>query len=273
MLRLPILYTPETIEKQPIHDLYEDIYNVPDWTIEELGKGEVSETEILGMNLGDPDRPTIFMVATVHGTEWAAAYYALEFAKFLADPGDYVTDTSHVEYLRRKYNFFLIPVGCPWGYENNSRENANGVNINRDYRSVSQKETQTIIAAFNSLHPVAFLDCHEVQTVTDHPALFTHGSSFNGLVMEGIKRMRYVYEDEVVEYPALADTSGTAWANDQSSRYIDRVFGCLVESFRRSPTPGERRVFYGTNALYTMVTLFDSWFTTRVMNPIKPIML
>ncbi|MEW6357221.1 MAG: M14 family zinc carboxypeptidase [Planctomycetota bacterium] len=82
--------------------------------------------KIYSLNLGDSRKPKFLVYAATHGTEWEPAYGLLALAKRIAaSPSACGLDLD-------RYAFKFIPILNPWGYENESRKNANGVDINRN---------------------------------------------------------------------------------------------------------------------------------------------
>ncbi len=71
------------------------------------------------VNAGDANAKRVLLSAGIHGDEPAGVYALLEF---LAGPvKDYIKDI----------NFSIFPCLNPWGFENDCRFNANGIDINR----------------------------------------------------------------------------------------------------------------------------------------------
>lgn len=72
-------------------------------------------------------KPVILIISGVHGYERADV---LSTYKFFADM---CNRNPALMYLRENYKFKLIPIVTPGAYDNNSRTNENGVNINRNF--------------------------------------------------------------------------------------------------------------------------------------------
>lgn len=82
------------------------------------------------LNLGAAEGPLYFLYAAAHGSEWEPGYGLLAFAQRLA-AGE-LSDVVDLKRVRVK----IMPVLNPWGYVKMRRQNANGVDLNRqgDYR-------------------------------------------------------------------------------------------------------------------------------------------
>lgn len=75
----------------------------------------------------------VLIDANVHngqGDPIDPAFTVLWLCKFLSE--EYRTD-SVARYIRNNYDFVIIPLANPWGLDNKSYGNSNGVNINRNY--------------------------------------------------------------------------------------------------------------------------------------------
>jgi len=80
---------------------------------------------IFSLNLGTPGKPLYFMYAAAHGSEWEPGYGLMTFAKRIAEGRlDDVIDL-------KKVNIKIVPYINPWGYDNRRRQNARGVDLNR----------------------------------------------------------------------------------------------------------------------------------------------
>ena len=79
------------------------------------------------LNLGDEANPTLYVGASIHGWEWENSYGVLRFAEVLASQPDVEgLDTSRL-------HFVLMPIQNPWGHDHFTRQNARGVDLNRNF--------------------------------------------------------------------------------------------------------------------------------------------
>ena len=76
--------------------------------------------------------PKVIFLGGIHGHERYCNYEDYRFFKELVENW---TKNDVLEYLRFNVHFIVVPVQCPWGYQNKSRINSNGVNINRNHES------------------------------------------------------------------------------------------------------------------------------------------
>lgn len=103
--------------------------------------------------------PVILITGGVHGNEKMPPYALYRFIEML------VSDMSDsIRSIRDNVILKIIPVAVPWAFDNHSRENINGVNINRDFGINNQNPQQETIAIknwfdVNSTAPV-YIDFH-----------------------------------------------------------------------------------------------------------------
>jgi len=82
------------------------------------------------LNLGTPGKPLYFLYSSAHGSEWEPGYGLMTFARHIAEGR--LSDVIDLSAVRIK----IIPLLNPAGYDKMRRQNANGVDLNRqgDYR-------------------------------------------------------------------------------------------------------------------------------------------
>ncbi len=142
------------------------------------GEGPCSDgREMYTLRWGDPDRPTIYLGAAVHGWEWENCYGLLRLAELLGAGADFGLDASALHWV-------IMPVQNPWGFDHFTRQNADGVDLNRNFdhgwadypmpqdvavpwdynykgtRPASARETRIIQGLVNELRPIGLIDFH-----------------------------------------------------------------------------------------------------------------
>jgi hypothetical protein len=139
------------------------------------------------MSLGDERKPTVYLGAAIHGWEWENAYGLLRLAEILCeDPKVEGMDT-------RKLHFRIVPVQNPWGFDHFTRQNARGVDLNRNFdcaweelrdvqdvmvpwdynykgtRPASEPETRIIQRLIDRDRPVCAIDFHTADYILLRP--------------------------------------------------------------------------------------------------------
>jgi len=144
-----------------------------------IEEGEASDgNPILSLNVGEEGQPSFLFTGCIHGWEWEAPYGLLRLAELLGN------DPSLEGLPPGGYFVKIVPILNPYGYERNVRQNANGVDLNRnfdfgweeyesledvsvpwdfDYKGpspASEPETRTIQGIFKRHSFVATVDFH-----------------------------------------------------------------------------------------------------------------
>jgi len=156
--------------------------------------------ELWSFEIGDPANPTIYLGAAIHGWEWENAFGLLRFAELLCE-------NSKIERLdTRKLHFKILPIQNPWGYDHFTRQNARGVDLNRNFdchweklptiqdvaapwdynykgtQPASERETQIIQSIIDRYRPLCVIDYH----TADYIMLRAHKG--DTALMDGIHR-------------------------------------------------------------------------------------
>jgi len=134
--------------------------------------------DMWSFSLGDEANPTFYVGASIHGWEWENSYGVLRLAEVLAeDPNVEGMDTSRL-------HFRLVPIQNPWGHDHFTRQNARGVDLNRNFdcfwedladvqdvgmpwdynykgaRPASEPETQIMQGILGRHRPLSMVDFH-----------------------------------------------------------------------------------------------------------------
>lgn len=153
-------------------------------TKENLGKDQSGQFDIYGYSFktSNPrtqattikynERKIKVMLETVHNEQMNFAYL-FQYLKTVFE-----SDYRSPELAALKYNveYYVIPVGNPWGLNNGSRPNSRSVDINRNFPAgwkyiepgiqgsgtapLSEAETVIIYNKFNQFKPDIYISCH-----------------------------------------------------------------------------------------------------------------
>ncbi len=125
--------------------------------IEDIGSSVLGES-IKGISLGvGPNR--ILMWSQMHGNESTTTKAVLDLVNFLTTP------SSLSESILGNCTLYIIPILNPDGAKQYTRENANGVDLNRDAKSLTQPESKVLRSVFDSFKPDYCFNLHDQRTL------------------------------------------------------------------------------------------------------------
>lgn len=159
--------------------------------------------EMWSFSLGDPEKPSLYFGGALHGWEWENAFGLLRLMEVLCqDPQVEGLDT-------RQLHIKVLPIQNPWGYDHFTRQNARGVDLNRNFdchweelhdvqdlmvpwdynykgsRPASERETQVIQGILDRLRPRCVIDFHTADYVLLRP--HRGDAALISAIHEGIK--------------------------------------------------------------------------------------
>lgn len=121
-----------------------------------IGKS-VKNNSIYKLTLGT-GATKIFMWSQMHGNESTTTRSLFYFINWFLN-----SDLIH------DYKLYIIPVLNPDGLNQWTRENANGIDLNRDAQALSQPESKLLRAAFDSFEPDFCFNLHDQRTIYGTP--------------------------------------------------------------------------------------------------------
>jgi hypothetical protein len=101
----------------------------------------------------------ILLWSQMHGNESTTTKALFDLFNFLD------TDEEVVNQWKKKFSFYFIPMLNPDGAERYTRENANQIDLNRDFINLSQPESQLLMNVFNAFKPDFCFNLHDQRTV------------------------------------------------------------------------------------------------------------
>lgn len=137
-----------------------------------LGKDESNLYNIYGVTIGDPKKPTIFIITGVHGNEWQPIEPTI---KTLLDiENNEYFDSDMNEFILSNFSIAYIPVVNPYGlmqnnnhddgvyaYSNHAaRANFHRVDLNRGFNTMNQREHMLIRDFFKEFTVFSSADLH-----------------------------------------------------------------------------------------------------------------
>ncbi|MFO8079627.1 MAG: M14 family metallopeptidase [Armatimonadota bacterium] len=138
--------------------------------------------EMYTLRFGEEHRPTIYVGAALHGWEWENCFGLVRLAELLGTGIEIGFDPARLHWV-------IMPVQNPWGFDNFTRQNADGVDLNRNFdhgweeypmpqdlatpwdynykgtRAASARETQIIQGLVDRFRPVGLIDFHTAHYV------------------------------------------------------------------------------------------------------------
>lgn len=104
-------------------------------------------------------RTRILIWSQMHGNESTTTKAIFDFLNFLTKK------CSESEQILEKYTFCILPMLNPDGAKAYTRENANGVDLNRDAQNLSQPESIVLRTVFDDFKPDYCYNLHDQRTI------------------------------------------------------------------------------------------------------------
>jgi hypothetical protein len=101
----------------------------------------------------------ILMWSQMHGNESTTTKGLFDFINFLH------SNTNESERILSKFTFCILPMLNPDGAELYTRENANGIDLNRDAQNLSQPESILLQKTFEEFQPHYCYNLHDQRTI------------------------------------------------------------------------------------------------------------
>ena len=118
----------------------------------------VEDRTIYSLTIGK-GKTRILMWSQMHGNEATTTRALIDFVAFLT------SDHPKAIGFRDKITFQIIPMLNPDGSERYTRENANGVDLNRDFVNLSQPESRLLIESVDRFKPDYCFNLHDQRTI------------------------------------------------------------------------------------------------------------
>ena len=202
-------------------DLYDSLAQAhPDIAILDTIGYSVEGRPILVMKISDnPDKqepePEVRIVGTHHGNEWISTEIPILLTKWLLDNYG-VNDTA--TYLVNNREIYIMPIFNPDGHVDQTRYNANGIDLNRNYgymwngaggdtEPYGQPETQAMYEFSQKHNFLLSLSFHSygevVNYIWNYTPVRTADDRYNNLI--------YQYSEDYASYNNYWVTEGYDW--------------------------------------------------------------
>ena len=136
----------------PLLDHYREVFNVSVAGFSENG------VEIPLVSFGKGGKKVLIW-SQMHGNESTTTKALFDFFKFITSNKQATMD------LLSKHTFYVLPMLNPDGAALYTRENANGVDLNRDAQALSQRESKVLKSIFDALQPDLCLNMHDQRSI------------------------------------------------------------------------------------------------------------
>ncbi|HRG18942.1 MAG TPA: M14 family metallopeptidase [Flavobacterium lutivivi] len=124
-----------------------------------LVAGHSVENKILyKIEIGE-GKTKVFMWSQMHGNESTTTKALFDFINFLN------SDESLAKEFKEFFTFCILPMVNPDGAEKYARENANGIDLNRDSQELSQPESKVLRKVFEDFKPDYCYNLHDQRTI------------------------------------------------------------------------------------------------------------
>mgnify|MGYP003647350852 CR=1 FL=1 len=145
--------SPDSIK--PLIDTYKHIYE-----ISVLGKSEMG-LDIPLIKLGQGNK-IVLVWSQMHGNESTTTKAIFDLLKFINQKQHFQKEIA--EFLNT-HTLYIFPMLNPDGAKLYTRENAKGVDLNRDAQELSQKESQCLRRVFDAVKPSLCLNLHDQRSI------------------------------------------------------------------------------------------------------------
>ena len=139
----------------PLLEMNKNNFEVSTAGISELGK------EIPLITFGKGDKKVLAW-SQMHGNESTTTKAIFDFLKFLGQKKAFKEEISR---FLNNYTLYIIPILNPDGAELYTRENSNGIDLNRDAKLLSQTESIVLRKIYDNVKPQICLNLHDQRTI------------------------------------------------------------------------------------------------------------
>ena len=219
-----------------------------------IGQDESGDYNIYSFKIGNPSKPKIYIMASMHGTEWHGTIIILEFVERLLKRT--FPDSQFVSKLLGSYCLVIVPVMNPWGYDRQYRYGSTDTEFNNDFNEWTQSETRAIRDHVISEKPFAFLDFHLMQPdYVTHDIVVSHGHPRTRWVSNYIGRSFQAktglpFTQWINSNDPSTSTNSRFWVVGNGSPNTDEVVSATFEITRYDVFSNEEIMEYGLYLLY-----------------------
>lgn len=170
----------------------------------------------------------------MHGNESTVTKALFDLIKFISQK-DYFQ--NEIKTFLNTYSLYLIPILNPDGAHRYTRENANGIDLNRDAQELSQSESRCLRKVFDDLKPELCLNLHDQRSIygfdDGNPATISFLSPAAD-INRTLTKERIVAMKHIVRMNTILQ----AYIPKQVGRYDDTYnMNCVGDTFQQMGVP------------------------------------
>ncbi len=180
---------------------------------------------------GQVERTAVLIIGSQHGDEQSGKEATLRIVRDLA--------IGSLNPLLDDLDVYAVPMPNPWGTATGQRENAGGLDLNRDHTRLSTPATAALHAAFVRLRPAVVIDVHELGLAAYDAeiGLATHPNADSVLIKLGRYRIMPYVVNELAKanfsfHEYVTATPEPVLGSEGVERYF--TYGPLLASYARN---------------------------------------
>lgn len=211
----------------PLMDFYKNTFS-----ISIAGKSE-SDREIHLVKIGK-GKKVVLAWSQMHGNESTTTKAIFDFLRFLDQNEAFQSDIS--DFLK-KYTLYIIPILNPDGAALYSRENSNLVDLNRDAKDLTQKESRILNGLFNELRPDLCLNLHDQRSIF---GLVTGEPAYISFLSPAVDKERRLTDSRISTMEMIVKMNNTLQKiiPGKVGRYDDTYNqACVGDTFQKAGVP------------------------------------
>ncbi|MCW9037085.1 M14 family zinc carboxypeptidase [Altibacter sp.] len=170
----------------------------------------------------------------MHGNESTTTKALFDLFRFLDQKNDF---QEEIEHFLQEYTLYAFPILNPDGAERYTRENANGVDLNRDAVTLSQSESRLLKHVFDEVQPNLCLNLHDQRTIYGLPTGLPATISFLAPAADPQRALtpaREVAMQKIIVLNAFLQN----YVSNQIGRYDDTFnANCVGDAFQQAGVP------------------------------------